>query len=554
MRRVIVLAILATLCSPAAWLSAQDSAAKAASALRGFAGIRACRNCHISGSLPKKDDPNLDPFEAALLGTGAVDDRWVKLDEYKTWLEQDKHSQAFTSLLNERSKRMSALLGVEVQRDKRCLACHVGFPLAELGGDHAAIPVDQVNDVRLLQGVSCEGCHAPSDDARAAEGADVKGWLGPHAKKESWRFLSVAVKWENFGFRNVRSVSTRARMCLSCHLGNAAEGRIVTHEMYAAGHPPLPGFELANFAYQLPKHWRDFDQKTANVREEFLKRNESAGDTYVKASYQLENLHETHSLLVGALVAFSENLKLSAALADREFKTPVAKPDWPELAQFECFACHHDLKDASWRQSRTLRGAPGRPILRTWPTALTKVALKHAKGDEQRFAELWQPVEKLLNDQPFGRPDGWQTTIAPLTKWLDDLASSLERQSLPRDAGWPLLGEIAAVAESELWDYDSARQLVWATQVLHRELSGERSPEPLRTRTVGLSDQLKPIEQLFVLDLIAGRTVPQILPGGTKGRPVKEVELEKTLPPIADYDAATFRDKFRKLASKLAVK
>ena len=32
-------------------------------------------------------------------------------------------------------------------------------------------------------------------------------------------------------------------MCLSCHLGNAREGRVVTHEMYAAGHPPLPGFE-----------------------------------------------------------------------------------------------------------------------------------------------------------------------------------------------------------------------------------------------------------------------------------------------------------------------
>lgn len=551
MCRLFVVAIVISAWTAPAWLAAQDSAATAATSLRAFAGVRACRNCHLSGSLPKKDDPNLDPFEAALLGEGAVDDSWVKLDEYKTWLEQDKHAQAFTSLLNERSKRMGALLGIEVHRDKRCLACHVGFPLAGLSGDHAVIPVEQVKDVRLLQGVSCEGCHAPADDARAADGAEAKGWLSPHTKKESWRFLSTADKWEKFGFRNVRSVSTRARLCLSCHLGNAAEGRIVTHEMYAAGHPPLPGFELASFAHQLPKHWRDFDQKAESVRDEFLKRNESAGDTYGKASYKLENLHETNSLLVAALVAFSENLKFSAALADQEFKTPVVKPDWPELAQFECFACHHDLKDASWRQRRALRGAPGRPMLRTWPTALAKLAVKQTKADEQKFAELWQPVEKLLNEQPFGRLDGWQQTVAPLIKWLDELAISLERQPLPRDAGWPLLQEIAAIAESELWDYDSARQLAWAAQVLHRELSSEHSPEPLRALAVGLRDDLKQIEQLFVLDLITGRKVPQVLPGGTTGRPVNEVELEKILPPIANYDAIKFRDTFRSLGNKL---
>ena len=30
---------------------------------------------------------------------------------------------------------------------------------------------------------------------------------------------------------------------------------MVTHEMYAAGHPPLPGFEIATFCSQMPPHW-----------------------------------------------------------------------------------------------------------------------------------------------------------------------------------------------------------------------------------------------------------------------------------------------------------
>ena len=62
--------------------------------------------------MPKATDPDLDPFERRALGanSGAVDDSWVKLDEYKTWLAEDKHAQAYTSLLNDRSKHMGELL------------------------------------------------------------------------------------------------------------------------------------------------------------------------------------------------------------------------------------------------------------------------------------------------------------------------------------------------------------------------------------------------------------------------------------------------------------
>ncbi len=525
-------------------LSAQDKAAP-----RTYLGASECVKCHLSG-LPKADDA--DSVALDVLGfTGLVNDSWVLLDELKTWANQDKHAQAFTSLLNERSQRMGKLLGVEeIHRDKRCLACHTGYPIAAMGGDPHLMPAEMVKNLKVSQGVSCEGCHAPSGDA-TNEGNNVSGWYMPHAQKK-WRFRSEKDKSENYGFTSIRSASARARMCLTCHLGNAAEGKIVTHEMYAAGHPPLPGFELASFAAQMPKHWRDFDKKPDDMRAEFLKL--SADDSYSRSSFKPDNLHETNSVLVAALVSFSENLKLSASLADERFTTPVAKPDWPELAQFECFACHHDLKDRSWRQRRTLRGAPGRPLLRAWPIALTSLAVKHAGVDAKELDKLWQPIAKLLNEQPFGRREGWNDAIDPLTKWLDELAMLLERKPLPRDAGLTLLREIAAVAESDLWDYDSARQLAWAAQVLRRELSSDRSPEPLRTRIAAIESDLTEIEKLFVLNLNEGRAAQQKLPGSTKSREVKEVDLEKTLPPIADYDASTFRDMFRKLSGKLAAK
>ncbi len=528
-------------------LFAQEAPAKSPAVQRTFLGAANCVMCHNNG-LPKADDANAAALE--VLGfTGLANDSWVTLEELKLWANQDKHSQAFTSLLNERSQQIGKLLGVaEIHRDKRCLACHTAYPLAAMGNDPHLMPPELVKNFRVSQGVSCEGCHSPSGDTRDAAGV-LPGWYQPHTQREFWRFMATKEKREKFGFADIRSTTARTRMCLTCHLGNAAEGKVVTHEMYAAGHPPLPGFELSTFAAQMPKHWLDFDKKPAAVRNEFLEK--STDDAYGRDSFKLDNLPETNNVLVAALVSFSENLKLSAALADEAATMPVAKPDWPELAQFECFACHHDLKDKSWRQRRTLRGAPGRPMLRAWPTTLTKLAIKRAGHDSKEFDQRLQTIEKLLSEQPFGRRERWLATIRPLTAWLDEQALSLERKPLPRDAGFGLLREIAIVAESDLWDYDSARQLVWAAQTLRRELSSDRSDEALRSKVAALDSSFAEIERLFVLDLIQGRKAQQQLPGSTKSRDVQEVDLEKTLPPIANYDAALFRDQFRKLATKL---
>jgi len=63
-------------------------------------------------------------------------------------------------------------------------------------------------------------------------------------------------KAEQFGMQNLRDPVTRAAVCSSCHVGSPSEGKVVTHAMYAAGHPPLTGFELNGLSERMPPHWR----------------------------------------------------------------------------------------------------------------------------------------------------------------------------------------------------------------------------------------------------------------------------------------------------------
>ena len=47
-----------------------------------------------------------------------------------------------------------------------------------------------------------------------------------------------------------------AGRCATCHVGSPADGKFVTHEMYAAGHPPLPPLEVMTFSRDQPMHYK----------------------------------------------------------------------------------------------------------------------------------------------------------------------------------------------------------------------------------------------------------------------------------------------------------
>ena len=498
---------------------------------RSFLGLKECYNCHTNG-FPK--DGFGDRFGIT------ANDNWILANEVRIWGENDKHSQAYTSLLSDTARKMGEAMGVPgtIHRDKRCLACHTGFPIAAMTKMDAANGlIDEKtyqNDLRITTGVSCEGCHGSA-------GGD-HGWLTAHTSKDAWRFLTPDAKCEK-GYYDVRSVISRTKLCLSCHLGNAAQGRILTHEMYAAGHPPLPPFELATFEELMPKHWRNLSEKK-DLQQEYSERTGTQVDP--------EELRGTKSLLVAALISRSEALRLTADLAadlaEGAVSNQIPKPQWPDFAQFDCYACHHDLKSEGWRTTAQHRGSPGRPPLVPWPNALSRLAAIQAQLEPNDIDRDFSFVQSAILKSPFGDREQLIAAARASANLAETTAAALSGQDLRASEGMALLERIAETAATETMDYDSARQLVWAFEILRTELQPAQNSRPDSSLLHG---DLTEIKSMFVLDLKDaeryGQNIPRTIPGASEERTVNEVKLEKILPPIAEYDALKFREAFSQL-------
>lgn len=511
---------------------AQDTLAKSH---RRHVGTALCRNCHYrSPAAPQVNLAGNNQF-----------DNWFERTEMYRWEQRDKHYQAYAVLHNRRSQAMGAALGIkEIHKEHSCLACHTSYSqsgLLDLEKHGTA------QDHRELQlGVSCEGCHGPAGGNSAT---NLSGWRVRHfdemhvskAKDEPrWRFLSPEVKLSKYGYWDVRSPVSKARICASCHVGDKKAGRVLTHDMYAAGHPPLPGFEIETFIQQMPRHWTTIkEKKPVALREAFLEQTQDK--LFAKNFYRPQDLHQTRSMLVGAVVSLAQSLELTAELCE----TPGT---WPELAQFECYACHHDLRDPAWRQKRKPPGGlPGRPALREWTTVLAQVAL----GNEVQAKELkgnWSRIGKTLGEKPFGQKDTLQEQAASTASWLMVQARKLEGTRLDRAAGRQLLLKIARIGASQTLEFDSVRQLVWACQVIDDEL-GEQ----------GLGSARKLLEQLgstSIMTNLRKKTPDQVPdPLGKTARPGKttivEIDLSSLLPPIGQYRPEAVQKQFAAIVAAL---
>ena len=563
--RVAVAAIGAAFQDPVGAVARADNGATAALPQREYLGLSAggCFRCHNTGVQGQ-----------AVLGPGGVpiqleDDHWVLYSEYPIWQRDDKHGQAYTVLLNERSKKMGEILGIEaVHRDKRCLACHTGYPINQMPlGPDGLVTDDVTTRQEVNFGVSCEGCHGPAGDRTTAEGVALKGWKDPHQlqpvkpydQTSPWRFMTPEQKESTYGYWDVRTPDAKARICASCHIGNVRQGKVVTHEMYAAGHPPLPGFELETFVHQMPNHWVELARKGDKVRTEFLANTKDP--LYADREWEQDDLHRTKSALVAGLVSLSEYLKLTAHLADDQIASPVPKTEWPELAQFDCFACHHELKTPAWRQERApLVGVPGRPPFREWTTTVAELAVGTAGLSREDFQKKLNPVRRALAEQPFGVRSELTSAALEAAGWLDAAARELQTRALTPEEGRRLLDQIAAKATSEILDYDAARQLVWTFAVVYRELYPDPQTLQENYRPTGVpgwfdkeenldpvEKQLVKLEEMFLLDLREGRGAETQLPGEQQARATVEVDLHKVLPYVEKYEPGKFQESFAEM-------
>jgi hypothetical protein len=335
-------------------------------------------------------------------------------------------------------------------------------------------------------GVSCDGCHGPSER-----------WIGLHfTERERWRRRTPQEKWA-LGMRDLRDPATRGTLCMSCHVGNVDEGKVVTHAMYAAGHPPLPGIELATFSKNLPQHWMDLKDVP------YLKG--APAEVQKLYHYDAADVQNTRVAMIGSGVALREQTNLVANRAN--LASGDANKRWPELAlpyfadlqdraqlwpqvamaHSDCYACHHDLKRASWRQERgyglrlldgqLVEGTPGRPQISPWPIDLFEATIRQTARDRTDSQNIIGGLKSRL-DKPYSslnvRPFGDLKEVRQASEQLRDWCASVvaERLTTARLDGAAqvrLLHTLCAQPDGYYPDFDTARQIASAFQVVYLE-------------------------------------------------------------------------------------
>lgn len=296
--------------------------------------------------------------------------------EFTLWATRDPHAKAYEALFAARSLRIQKNLGrsAKAHEERRCLKCHVA-------PDFDDVVEKQVPYFRT-DGVSCESCHGPAGQ-----------WLTTHYAP-SWPEKTPAQK-RSLGMKDTQSVLGRAQLCATCHVG--APGMDVDHDLIAAGHPALR-FENTAFHAALPRHWADARDR------------DPAKSPRGRADF------EYRAWLAGQLVVAHASLEL---LADR---AGDAKK-WPEFAEHDCAACHHDLL-----ASRKLTERPGKlgaVPWSAWSLGMTPRAMKAVGSDGKAVAELRKQLDRDWRDRQAIAQKARQAAVAikPLLERIDNAES-----------------------------------------------------------------------------------------------------------------------------------
>jgi hypothetical protein len=250
------------------------------------------------------------------------------ISAYSVWVEKDRHADAYSVLFGPKSKGIYRRLGLDrdpPQKVKLCLDCHT------------VNTADRRPTFAQEDGVSCENCHGPA-----------AGWLAAHSRAD-WKSLTADQK-AGYGMRNLRGdLRVRAQVCVDCHVGSP--DKEVSHDLIAAGHPRLM-FEFAGYHDLVPRHWDDGADREAIAR--------ATGNSF-----------DAQLWIVGQLAGARAAARLCRARAERAAQSKVF---WPELAEYDCYACHHNLIPAGWRQELRRFGndqsKPGMPRPNIWYFAM----------------------------------------------------------------------------------------------------------------------------------------------------------------------------------------
>lgn len=336
----------------------------------------------------------------------------IRQDEYFIWQQRDAHARATATLSNAQSQRMGATLGIKPAEAQQCLVCHSESVAPALRGERWL----------ASDGIGCETCHGGSER-----------WLAAHTEPG----MTLAQKAAK-GMTPTWQPETRAALCLGCHQGDARHP--ISHAMMAAGHPPLL-FELDTFtALQPAHHDRDADYR-ARKSEQDPARDWAVGQG-MAASILLTHIERRN---------FGQGL-------------------FPDLMQFDCDACHHDMSGGRWQASRNAGAAPGTPPLADgalhWLTVWLRVAAPATAASWQRQMAALQGATAADGGKLSAAARSAQATLQGQVMPLLN-ASTLDAPKLHS-----LLRAIAATGDSpRSRDFLTAQQTAMAALVIGDALS-----------------------------------------------------------------------------------
>lgn len=465
-----------------------------------------------------------------------------KCTEVPTWLKEDKHPEAWKVLLSDRAREMGKRLGWKgedeereividlktekkakvqvppVARDPRCVRCHGVY----LDKNNPEDVEAEAPNFRIEEGVSCVACHGA-----------VEEWVDKHRNKfdnknKFWRSIkpegkltSREVKERDYGMTDLWDPVKRTDLCLSCHVGNPAEGKFVTHEMYAAGHPPLPGIEVATFSEEIPRHWDYLSAKTPAVRglQDFR------GNEVV--------FERTQLVMLSSLASLRNSVSMVLP-PDKKTDVKIAEGGAFDYALFDCSGCHHELRAEGWRNRRAPRGRPGRPQPQAWTGAVARATLRAMGRPDREFDDALAPLREVFDRRPFGDKAAAAEVAPRVVKSINDLIDRVKAHPLNRAFAETFLTKLSTLNAEDQPDYDSARQLAWAFRIVYAEARNRPYADVKKdSESPGGPDSLQGLLRLS-------------LPA-TQQRP-----LEKELPLVMDRRANHQPDPFKKAFHKLA--
>lgn len=291
----------------------------------------------------------------------------------------------------------------------QCLTCHAGLrsdqsSMTTPGRTYAQFQSEGEPIAR--ESIGCEACHGQGKD-----------YLVDHMDP-SWLRIEPNEKIGK-GFYDLENSALAARVCLSCHFGNPEESKWVTHEMYAAGHPPLPPLDLGKFLDETSnKHWMTLDEKLKKFetlesdrqleedRINYLRIHLSASKSGISDYSALKQTIQTHfrKTQQSRIGQLSANLNYHDLL---DQQAPAAL-NWGDYALYDCAGCHQTLYKKIQGNVGSPRRVPGRPQGPLWAKPMLS---SHGESQFKQLETLQDLIDEALNAKPFGDRGKIQSAI-----------------------------------------------------------------------------------------------------------------------------------------------